>query len=121
MILLIYNVNPIIKEGFMNKFGRSTEIIKIDENDFIPDSLKDFNLVVTGALEHFSRKNIQSVIEKLGGNYKSTLNAKTDYLLIGGENVGGKYKKAIELGVKVIDERDFLKLISKNYRDDQIL
>lgn len=105
----------------MNKFGRSTEIIEIDEANLIENSLKELNIVVTGALEHFSRKSIQTIIEKLGGHYKSTLNSKTDYLLIGGENVGSKYEKAMGLGIKIIDEHEFLKLIFKNYQDNEIL
>jgi len=105
----------------MNKFGRSTEIIKIDESKFIPNALKDLNIVVTGALEHFSRKTIQSVIENLGGHYKSGINSKTDYLLIGGENVGSKYNKAVALGVKVIDEIELLKLISTDYESNDSL
>jgi DNA ligase (NAD+) len=101
----------------MNKIGRTKEIIKLDNIQFKKESLSNLNIVVTGALEHFSRKTIEDVIVSLGGTSQSSINAKTSFLVIGGEHVGSKYQKAKELNIKIVDEYDFIKLIS-DYKED---
>ena len=67
--------------------------------------------VVTGTLENFSRQGIKDTIKKFGGKVASAISAKTDFLLAG-EGGGSKLKKAEELGVKVINEKEFEKMIS---------
>ena len=48
----------------MNKLGRTKEIIKLEDIKFKPNSLINLNIVVTGALEHFSRKNIEKLVKE---------------------------------------------------------
>ncbi|NLX07977.1 MAG: NAD-dependent DNA ligase LigA [Phycisphaerae bacterium] len=67
-------------------------------------------LVVTGTLEKFSRNEIEALIKKLGGKAASSVSAKTHYL-IAGQNAGSKLDKAKKLGVEILTEEDFLKLI----------
>ncbi|MEK6642831.1 MAG: NAD-dependent DNA ligase LigA [Planctomycetota bacterium] len=69
-------------------------------------------LVVTGTLEKFSRGDIDKLIKELGGRTSDSVSKKTDYLVVGKE-AGSKLDKARELGVKVINETDFLELIGK--------
>ena len=62
--------------------------------------------VVTGTLKNYSRGEVESLIEKLGGRATKSVSARTDYL-IAGENPGSKLAKAESLGVKILSEDDF--------------
>jgi DNA ligase (NAD+) len=69
--------------------------------------------VVTGTLERYSREEIEELIKSLGGKASGSVSKKTDYL-VAGENAGSKLAKAKELGVAVLTENDFDKLIKKS-------
>jgi DNA ligase (NAD+) len=66
--------------------------------------------VLTGELSGFTRDEAKDMIRKKGGDISSSVSKKTDYV-VAGENPGSKYDKAIELGVKVINEKEFEKLL----------
>ncbi len=66
-------------------------------------------LVVTGTLEHYSRDEIERVIEKLGGKASGSISKKTDYL-VAGQAAGSKLQKAEQLGVKILTEAEFREL-----------
>ena len=69
-------------------------------------------LVVSGTFETFSRDEIKELIERNGGKVGSSVSSKTDYL-IAGTNMGpAKLKSATNLGVEIISEDEFIKLIS---------
>jgi DNA ligase (NAD+) len=67
--------------------------------------------VVTGTLEHYSRDEIEDLIKSLGGKVIGSVSKNTDYL-IAGEKAGSKLDKARQLGVTVLNEAEFMKLIS---------
>lgn len=67
-------------------------------------------VVVTGTLEHFSREQAEEAIRGAGGHPTSSVSSKTDYL-VAGKNPGSKYEKAKGLGIKILKEREFVKLI----------
>ena len=67
--------------------------------------------VLTGELEDFTRDAAKDIIRKKGGDVASSVSRKTDYV-VAGENPGSKYEKAKELGVKIISEKEFQKLIN---------
>jgi len=67
-------------------------------------------VVVTGTLQHFGREEIEALIRKLGGKPSGSVSKKTDFL-VAGEKAGSKLDKAKELGVKVLTEDEFRKLI----------
>jgi len=69
-------------------------------------------LVVTGTLAHFKREEIQELIHELGGKAATSVSKKTDYV-VAGEEAGSKLDKAKALGVKVLSEAEFLKLIGR--------
>jgi len=69
-------------------------------------------LVVTGTLEKYSRKEIQDLIVELGGKAAGSVSRNTDYLICGADP-GSKLEKAKELGVKVLTEKEFDKLIER--------
>ncbi len=69
-------------------------------------------IVVTGSLKHFDRDQIERTIKDLGGKAASSVSKKTSFLLAG-EKAGSKLDKARELGVTVIDEVEFLRMIGR--------
>ena len=77
------------------------------------DKLSGKVCVITGSLQHFSNRNeLKELIEKNGGKVSGSVSSKTNYL-INNDNASNssKNKKAKELGVEIISEEDFLKLL----------
>ncbi len=68
--------------------------------------------VVTGTLTRYGREEIEDLIKSLGGKASGSVSKKTDYL-VAGENAGSKLTKAKELGVAVLTEEEFDRLIGK--------
>lgn len=68
--------------------------------------------VVTGTLERYGREEIESLIKQLGGKVTGSVSKNTNYV-IAGEKAGSKLDKAQKLGVPVLSERDFEKMIGK--------
>ena len=66
--------------------------------------------VLTGTLDNYTREQATFEIESRGGKVTSSVSKNTDYLLAG-ESVGSKYDKAMSLGVKIIDENEFVNMI----------
>ena len=75
------------------------------------DCLTGFNVVISGIFENFSREEIKNVVELNGGNVRTSISGKTDYL-VAGENMGpSKLAKAEKLGTKIVSEDEFLKML----------
>jgi len=68
-------------------------------------------IVVTGTLESFTRQQVEQAIKEAGGKASSSVSKKTDFVLAGKEP-GSKVDKARKFGVKVINEKEFLEMIS---------
>lgn len=66
--------------------------------------------VPTGKLENFTRKGVKILIEQLGGKCRTCVSRNTDYVLVG-KKPGKKYRKAIQLGVPIITEKEFLQML----------
>ena len=66
--------------------------------------------VITGSLESMSREEAKEKIRELGGDASESVSKKTDYVVAGSEP-GSKYEKGKKLGVKILNEEEFLKLI----------
>jgi len=80
------------------------------------DKLTGRTIVVTGTLGNFTRQQIKEAIAQAGGKASSSVSKNTDFVLAGG-NPGSKVEKAKELGVKIINERQFMKMISGQESD----
>ena len=63
--------------------------------------------VLTGTLQTMTRNEVAEVIEKLGGKVSGSVSKKTDYLVVG-ESPGSKYDNAMVLGIKILEEEQFL-------------
>jgi DNA ligase (NAD+) len=70
------------------------------------------NFVITGILEEMSRETTKNKIWELGGNVSGLVSKNTDFLIVGKEP-GSKLNKARLLGIKIISENDFLKIIKE--------
>ncbi|HCC22995.1 TPA: DNA ligase (NAD(+)) LigA [Candidatus Falkowbacteria bacterium] len=66
--------------------------------------------VLTGALEKYSRDQAKELLQSFGAKVAGSVSAKTDYV-VAGEDAGSKFDQAKKLGVKIIDEKEFEKLI----------
>jgi DNA ligase (NAD+) len=75
------------------------------------NALNDKIFVLTGTLESMSRDEAKEKIRALGGNISSSVSKETDYV-VAGENPGSKYDKAIELDVKILNEKEFQNLLN---------
>lgn len=84
-----------------------------DKKEEVEHVLDGLTFVFTGELECCSRKEAQEMVEKLGGKASSSVSKKTSYVVVG-KNPGSKLEKAKKLGVKIIDENEFLKLVKKS-------
>jgi DNA ligase (NAD+) len=74
--------------------------------------LEGKTFVFTGTLEELSREEAERLVKSLGGRASSSVSAKTSYVVAGAE-AGSKLAKAEKLGVKVISEKEFRKLVGK--------
>ncbi len=67
-------------------------------------------VVVTGTLGKLSREEAKEALRKAGATVTDSVSKKTDYLIVG-EDAGSKLDKATKLGVKTLDEKEFLKML----------
>ena len=87
-------------------------IIKCNKNETIASELSGKKIVLTGTLEAFSRDEASEIIRKLGGQTVSSVSKATD-ICLAGENAGSKLVKAKSLGVQIMNEDEFKKIIEK--------
>ena len=88
--------------------------LEIDAGTVKPKSgkLAGMSFVLTGTLESMSREEAKEKIRALGGEVNESVSKKTSYVVVG-ENPGSKYETAKRLGVKLLDLRGFLDLLTK--------
>ncbi len=82
------------------------ELINENKNQ----SLKDLTFVLTGTLKNYTRSEAKKIIEELGGKVVSAVSKKVDYV-IAGDSPGSKLDKAKKLGIEVLNEQEFLKML----------
>ncbi|MFZ9613616.1 MAG: NAD-dependent DNA ligase LigA [Crocinitomicaceae bacterium] len=89
--------------------GLNFESVK---KELVSETLNGKLLVVSGTFETFSRDELKELIERNGGKVGSSVSSKTDYLIAGANMGPAKLKTATNLGVVIISEEEFIKLIS---------
>ena len=75
------------------------------------DKLSGKTIVISGVFEHYSRDEYKSLIERNGGKNAGSISRKTDFVLAGANMGPAKLEKAKALGVPILNEADFLKMI----------
>ena len=107
-----------IREFFMQeqtrdlieKLKQSGVNTKSLEEEVTDDRFFGQTFVLTGSLENFTRQEASDIIEKFGGKTSGSVSKKTSYVLAG-EDAGSKLTKAKELGIKIINEKQFKRMI----------
>lgn len=84
--------------------------IKIQNPPKRKTTFLDKTFVVTGTLKDYSRDEAKDLIRKYSGHVSSSVSQSTNYVLAG-DNPGLKYDRAKKLGIKIIDEKEFLKML----------
>lgn len=121
-IALLYGVGDVIAESIVAYFkdpeNKKTvadlllrvSVSQIKKNKPVHTPLAGKKVVLTGTLKAFSRDQAKEKILASGGEVSSSVSSKTDYVLAG-ENPGSKYDDALRLGVTILSETDFLRLL----------
>ncbi|HOZ56508.1 MAG: DNA ligase [Parcubacteria group bacterium ADurb.Bin316] len=99
-----HNLNLLIR---LKNSGVKTKEVKQAKKDLI---FKGKSVVLTGSLNSLTRDEAKAKIRELGGDISSAVSKKTGLLVVGNEP-GSKYDKAEELGIKIINEEEFLRMI----------
>lgn len=118
---LIPDIGPKVADSIYRWFRdkRNLELLKkLDEAGVEIESFSQSNerklaglvFVFTGGLNSMTREEAKEKVRSLGGNVSESVSKKTSYI-VAGLGAGSKYKEAKRLGVKIIDEAEFLKLI----------
>ncbi|CAG9136425.1 unnamed protein product [Plutella xylostella] len=102
--------SAILYQNYLNRTGPKNPGSK-EIPEGTANCLKDCAFLLTGVLESFERDEIAEAITKYGGTVKSGISRKVTHVLAGEEAGPAKIAKAEELGIKIINEDEFLKLI----------
>ncbi|MCD6385587.1 NAD-dependent DNA ligase LigA [Candidatus Sumerlaeota bacterium] len=119
-------VGPVMAEAIKEFFTTSENIKTIEElfklgikpqEEVVPSvaakpEVAGKTFVFTGTLDSMPRSEAEKLVESLGGSASKSVSRNTDYVVVGKEP-GSKFTKAQQLGVKIINEDEFLKLIGK--------
>jgi len=113
-------VGPKVAESVYNYFHDANNIkliddlfeagIKIRSETKLSRKLNGLSFIITGSLQSMSRDGAKDKIRNLGGDVHSSISKNTSYLIVG-SNPGSKFEKAKKLGVKILSEEEFLKMV----------
>jgi len=96
--------------GRLNEYGLMMRISE-EQQTLRTDKLQGQTFVISGTFTQHSRDEYKAMIEQNGGKNSGSVSAKTDYILAG-DNMGpAKLEKAKKLGVKIMDETEFLRIL----------
>ncbi|MEO8232295.1 MAG: NAD-dependent DNA ligase LigA, partial [Ignavibacteriota bacterium] len=121
----IYEIGPSISKSIKKIFSDKKNIKLIEDlrksgltftsekKEVVQSALTGKTFVLTGTLSTFSRDEAGARIIALGGKVTSSVSKNTDFV-VAGEKAGSKLSKAESLGVKVLDENTFIKMLEEN-------
>ena len=111
----INSLKKFFSQGINLKIIREiAKYIKISKSTENKDGkFKNINFMFTGKLDGISRAEAKSMIEKNSGKIISTVTNKLNYLISGEKPTNKKIEKAKELNIKIINQKDFIKLLNK--------
>lgn len=115
----IHGVGPVVARAVCDWFGESAhkklvsrllKEVTIEKNKITANpKISGKTFVFTGTMTSLGRDEAQNIVRAQGGKVGSSVSKETSYL-VAGENPGSKYDKAMELGVTVLSEKQFLKM-----------
>lgn len=120
----IHEIGPIVARSIADFFSHkdTADIIKKlkqagvnmkrGKKRLTTNILNGASFVFTGEMQKYSRGEASNIVKSLGGRVSSSVSKQTDYV-VAGTDPGSKYDKAVKLGVKVLDEKEFLKIIKQ--------
>ncbi|MDO8496616.1 MAG: NAD-dependent DNA ligase LigA [bacterium] len=122
-LTVVEDVGPIVAHSIAEWFSRPyhQKLLKkfkkagvkiINDRGAPKGKLSGKTFVVTGALDSMSREEVGAKIRALGGKISSSVSRDTGFVIAGSEP-GSKYDNAKKLGVKILDEKEFLKIIKE--------
>lgn len=123
--LKIPDVGPVCAKSLYDYFHNDDNLAMIDKLkeiginfDYLGSTKVDENspfynktVVLTGTLSHYGRKEATELLENMGAKVAGSVSKKTSYVIYGAE-AGSKLDKARELGVQLMDEEEFLKILN---------
>ena len=120
----ISGIGPVIAKTYVSYFKNEKHVVELQnllKELVIPEEVvntdaqifENMNFVITGSVEHFANRNeVKAIIESKGGKVTGSVTSKTNYLINNDVNsTSSKNKKAKELGIPIITEGDFLKML----------
>jgi DNA ligase (NAD+) len=105
----LHNEDDMALVNRLSEYGLQFQINTTEQNENIFDGL---TFVLTGELQSMTRNEAAKIIESFGGKETKSVSKKTSYVVVG-ENPGSKYSKALELGVAVLNEPEFMRMCKK--------
>ncbi|MGY6463533.1 NAD-dependent DNA ligase LigA [Corynebacterium sp. UMB8791] len=96
----------------VEKWTAAGVTMEIDAADVAPQTLEGITVVVTGTLEGYSRDSAKEAIVSRGGRASGSVSKKTNYVVVG-ENAGSKEQKARDLGLRILSEDEFTRLLEQ--------
>jgi len=117
----ILDIGPVVSKSIFEWFGDKDNLkyleklekeveIKNEHKSASRGRLEGKTFVLTGTLEGLARDDAKVKIRELGGDVSESVSKKTDFVVVGAE-AGSKLQKAESLGIKILSEAEFLKLI----------
>lgn len=109
------NINNYFHDNIGDVYNLAVEMyfVKRECKEVVDNPFNGKTLCVTGKLNYFTRDSINEKIISLGAKAASSVSKKTDYLITNEQSGSSKYKKAVEFGVSIITEDEFLKIIGE--------
>jgi DNA ligase (NAD+) len=95
----------------VDKWERAGVTMEDERDESTPRTLEGLTIVVTGSLDNYSRDSVKEAIVSRGGKASGSVSKKTDFVVVG-DNAGSKADKAEQLGVAMLDEAGFEKLLA---------
>lgn len=125
-MITIANIGPTVVESIAQYKNNPAAVLlqkKLADNGVVPQAMKQQSVakgtenpfaqatvVITGTLETMSREEIKKLVQDNGGKVASSVSAKTSMVIVG-EAPGSKYADAVRLGVRIVEEEAFLKMV----------
>lgn len=116
----ILDIGPVVSKSIFEWFNEKDNLkfldklekqVKITNPKIVNQKLSGKTFVLTGSLEGMSRDEARAKIRELGGDISESVSSKTNYVIVGSDP-GSKADKAKKLGVEILSEKEFIKLIN---------